>query len=338
MPKIASSQVQCANSGQTDTIHTYSYPYSPGSGDTKYRGTRLLLARNAPELVPFETMVRLIEVVGSLNIDLVSTTPRVPGPGETLQASSFSTGFGGKGANQAVACVRMLDDHVRSSGNAVRMVGAVGKDQFGDDFISQLKSEGISPAAVRSVDGLTTGSTIIIVEQSTGENRILFTPAANFSLKPNFVDAQPGLQPGHGLVVFQLEIPFDTVLAGLRTAKQLGKETVFNPAPAKPLPGATYKVIDHLIVNESEASILSGTSEGNLAASLDHVAQSFINKGVTTVVITLGSKVCLQIQFNVDLIFCVLIAHLFIFYREFTGYLMCKFRPTKLAVLWVLAR
>lgn len=152
-------------------------------------------------------MGRLIEVVGSINIDLVSTTPRVPGPGETLQASSFSTGFGGKGANQAVASARLLDEHARSSGRAVRMVGAVGKDQFGEDSLKQLRTEGIDPTAVRTVENLKTGSTIIIVEETTGENRILFTPAANFDFKPEHVQ----FQSGPSLVVLQLEIPFETV-------------------------------------------------------------------------------------------------------------------------------
>lgn len=151
--------------------------------------------------------MRPIEVVGSLNIDLVSTTARVPGPGETLQASSFSTGFGGKGANQAVAAARLLDEHARSSGKAVRIVGAVGRDQFGEDFLKQLKTEGIDSSDVRVVDTAKTGSTIIVVEESTGENRILFTPAANFDFEPSHVQ----LLPDPSLVVLQLEIPFQTV-------------------------------------------------------------------------------------------------------------------------------
>lgn len=159
-------------------------------------------------------MGRLIEVVGSLNIDLVSTTSRMPGPGETLQASSFTTGFGGKGANQAVAAARLLAQNAPSSGTVVHMVGAVGKDQFGDDFLKQLKVEGIVPSAVRAIDSQRTGSTVIIVEESSGENRILFTPAANFEIKPEHIK----LQAIPSLVVFQLEIPFETVRAAIHSS------------------------------------------------------------------------------------------------------------------------
>ena len=261
-------------------------------------------------------MPRPIEVVGSLNIDLVTTTSRVPNPGETFQASSFFTGFGGKGANQAVAAARLSGEHPKDgsapSGN-VRMVGAVGGDQFGEDALAALKREGIDSSAVRVVQEQKTGSTVIIVEEGSGENRILFTPGANFEVTPEYVKS--GIGESAGIAVFQLEIPFDTVrllvavasrntgsdtsqvIQGLRIAKEAGKETMLNPAPARVIPDDAYKYIDHLIVNETEASVLSGVPEGQLQSEssvLHSAARQFVDKGVRSVIITLGSKVCLQ--------------------------------------------
>lgn len=145
-----------------------------------------------------------IEVVGSLNIDLVTVTPRPPSAGETLRATSFSTGFGGKGANQAVACARLSLPDTR-----VRMVGAVGDDQFGSDFLKHLGNEGINADAVRVVEGKKTGTSLIIVEEGSGENRILFSPGANDNVTPETVTLREDAEKG--FVVLQLETPFASV-------------------------------------------------------------------------------------------------------------------------------
>ncbi|KAI9721694.1 MAG: hypothetical protein M1828_005062 [Chrysothrix sp. TS-e1954] len=232
-------------------------------------------------------MVRLVEVIGSLNIDLVTQTPRIPGPGETLRASSFSTGFGGKGANQAVACARLLPPSSGHGADRVCMLGALGSDQFGKDFREQLKKEGIDATGVLKKEHEKTGSTVIIVEENTGENRILFTPAANDRLRPE--DIELADRRG-GLVLLQLEIPLETVTDALRAAKASGKETVLNPAPAVPLPDEVYQLTTHLILNETEACVLSGIRSEELVASLDKAAEHFFMKGVHTVVITLGAQ------------------------------------------------
>lgn len=231
---------------------------------------------------------RLIEVVGSLNIDLVTTTSRMPGPGETLAASGFSTGFGGKGANQAVAAAR-LSRLTKDSAQPVRMIGAVGDDQFGRDFLEHLDKEGINSDAVKVKAGSKTGTAVIIVEEQTGENRILFSAGANDEVGPENIDFKPNTS---GIAVFQLETPLPTVLHAIKQATVAGKETILNPAPATPLPDAMYRHLSHLVLNESEASILSGISEEELSKSLDKAAQYFIDREVVTVLITLGSKVC----------------------------------------------
>jgi ribokinase len=146
-----------------------------------------------------------IAVIGSLNIDFITRTPRVPGPGETLTSNSFSTGFGGKGANQAVACARLA-----SEGTKVAMVGNVGDDGFGRDYFEALGKEGIDARGVTTVKGETTGAANIIVEEETGENRIMFTPGANNSYAKE--KKEWDLVPRDaGVVVFQLEIPMEVV-------------------------------------------------------------------------------------------------------------------------------
>lgn len=147
-----------------------------------------------------------IAVIGSLNIDFITRTPRVPGPGETLTANSFSTGFGGKGANQAVACARLA-----SKGTKVAMVGNVGDDGFGNDYFEALGKEGINADGVRKVKGQTTGAANIVVEEETGENRIMFTKGANFAFSESKDEKWDLVPKDAGVVVCQLEIPMEVV-------------------------------------------------------------------------------------------------------------------------------
>ena len=152
-----------------------------------------------------------ISVVGSLNVDLVARVPRVPSAGETLTASGFETGHGGKGANQAIACARLS----RSARQApkdddgsvhVRMIGAVGDDQFGREFRDALQKDGIDVEGVKVVESDKTGVAFILVEDATGENRIIVSPGANYK-----VDERPLLGENTTLAVFQLEIPIEVV-------------------------------------------------------------------------------------------------------------------------------
>ena len=154
---------------------------------------------------------RQIAVIGSLNVDFITRTSRVPNGGETLTANSFDTGNGGKGANQAVACARLADKHVK-----VAMVGNVGDDTFGSDYFQALQAEGIDTSKIRKLTGQKTGIANIIVEDSTGENRILLAPNANhaFSAEPS---AEWDMVPEEAdMVIFQLEIPLPVVSTSLR--------------------------------------------------------------------------------------------------------------------------
>lgn len=142
-----------------------------------------------------------VAVIGSLNIDFITRTSRLPHPGETFAALSFDTGFGGKGANQAVACARLAGSDV-----SVRMVGRVGDDSFGRDYFEALEKEGIDAWGVQMLKGEKTGVTNIIVEEASGENRILFVGNAN----ERFGETEELIMEGD-VVVFQLEIPLKTV-------------------------------------------------------------------------------------------------------------------------------
>lgn len=239
----------------------------------------------------------IITIIGSLNTDLVTVTSRIPSGGETLTASSFSTGPGGKGANQAVACARLSrPKSLASSGSevTVQMIGAVGSDEFGFRLISGLEKDGIETSCINVVDGQSTGVAVILVEELSGENRILLSPGANHSLLPEHFRVVESLGVERPeLVILQLEIPLETALSVIRTAEKANIPVLLNPAPAVELPAEVFKSIDHLILNESEAAILSGYDSASFdKADMDwgSITDRFLQKGVKNVVVTLGEK------------------------------------------------
>lgn len=209
-----------------------------------------------------------------------------------MTSHSFDTGSGGKGANQAVACARLSRrrDAVEQGDVLVRMVGAVGDDIFGHELVKGLKEDGIDTSGVMVKKGEKTGVSTIIVEEQTGENRILFSPNANYTLQPE--DFTSLHDPLPDVIVLQLEISLATVLQILKTAHDNDVPVIFNPAPAIPLPDHAYKCITHLIVNESEASILSGDESGKALSHKDlpDIANHFRSLGVRNVIVTLGSE------------------------------------------------
>lgn len=153
----------------------------------------------------------VISVIGSLNVDLVTRTPRVPVAGETLTSESFNIGWGGKGANQAVACARLSRTQQQASSSAasdveVRMVGAVGDDEFHLGFLKALQADGLKTDSIQILKGKKTGVAVITVETSTGENRIMFCPGANYDVEEkDLVDADANV------ALFQLELPLNVV-------------------------------------------------------------------------------------------------------------------------------
>ncbi|KAI0479020.1 Ribokinase-like protein [Xylariaceae sp. FL0804] len=242
-----------------------------------------------------KTRAPVITVLGSLNIDLVSYVPHHPLPGETLTSTSFAVSPGGKGANQAVACAKLsrsraapVDDDNEAA--RVRMVGAVGADSYGETLRENLRAHGVDVSGVTASPGLKTGVAIIIVDQPTGQNRIVLSPEANHSFTAEQFRELPAPRPD--LLIMQLEIPLPAVLAALAAARRADVPVLLNPAPAQPLPEEAYQGLAHLVVNETEAAILTGVPEAELAteSGLERVARLFAARGVAHVVVTLGGR------------------------------------------------
>ena len=190
-------------------------------------------------------MTPRVTVVGSLNMDLVVRTPRIPQPGEAIIGSGFHTVPGGKGANQAVAAARL--------GAKVSMVGRVGRDAFGETLLAGLASDGIDAAFVIQDPDSPTGLALIAVDDG-GQNSIVVASGANVRLSPGGVDrAEPAIADA-GVVLTQLEIPIDAVTRCAEVAHDHGVRVVLNPAPARPLPAALLSLVDVLVSNESEAA------------------------------------------------------------------------------------
>ncbi|KZZ89812.1 ribokinase [Ascosphaera apis ARSEF 7405] len=259
-------------------------------------------------------MVASIRIIGSLNVDMVTVTPRFPGPGETLTATSFNILAGGKGANQAVACGRQSrklpkdnEEPAKSDVN-VEMIGAVGgKDgQYTTILEPVLSRSGVSSSNVKVVENDHTGVAVITVDSSAGgENRILFSPGANYSgMQPTpEVLSRCLAEPMPDILVMQCEIPTETVIAilrGVNAMKRDGKcatQVVFNPAPAPEdgLPADAWGAVDHLVLNETEAELMAPkdipaeVGEVGGQGRREEIAKYYHGLGVRTVIVTLGS-------------------------------------------------
>jgi ribokinase len=191
-------------------------------------------------------------VVGSVNTDLVVVTDRLPAAGETVTGGEFSRHGGGKGANQAVAAARL--------GAQVTMVGAVGRDPFGDEALELLEREGIDTAAVARAEA-PTGVALINVD-AAGENQIAVAPGANEALDPDAVE-RAVRSAGPGVVLLSQEVSEAAVLAGARAA---AGPIVLNPAPVRRLPDELAALGPILTPNAGEARALTGEDDPEAAA------------------------------------------------------------------------
>ncbi len=221
-----------------------------------------------------------IVVVGSANVDLTTFTDRFPRPGETVFGNEFQLGFGGKGANQAVAA--------RKCGARVSMVARVGDDLFGPATIANFDAQGIDTTHVRLTPGVASGVAPIFVDPA-GQNRILVVKGANDHLLPRDIDDAADLVRHADCIVLQLEIPLETVYYTLRLARRHGIRTILNPAPGQALELREIAVADYVIPNETEAEALSGkpvTKVEEARACADVLLQA----GVPRVIVTLGAN------------------------------------------------
>ena len=221
-----------------------------------------------------------IAVVGSANIDLTTFTNQFPKPGETIFGQRFDLGFGGKGANQAVAA--------RLCGAEVFMVARVGSDLFGPATIENFRKQGIDPAHVKQVEGVSTGVAPIFVEPN-GQNRILVVKGANDELKPTDVGAAAEMLKTADCIVLQFEIPLETVYYTIEFARKHGIRCILNPAPAQPVDLDALKDLDYFVPNESEAETITSCPVKNVADA-QICAGKLVAGGIRRVIITLGAN------------------------------------------------
>ena len=221
-----------------------------------------------------------IAVVGSANIDLTTFTDQFPRPGETIFGKEFHLGFGGKGANQAVAA--------QLCGAHVSMVARVGDDLFGPATVHNFTAHGIYAGHVHITPGVSSGVAPIFVD-SGGQNRILVVKGANDRLSPADVDAAADVLRSCDCIVLQLEVPVETVYYTLRFARQHGIRSILNPAPGQSLDLTQVANADYVIPNETEAEKLSGMPVGNLHEARA-CAVHLLQNGLRRVIVTLGEN------------------------------------------------
>ncbi|XP_074898990.1 ribokinase isoform X1 [Buteo buteo] len=232
-------------------------------------------------------MAAEVVVVGSCMTDLVSLTTQLPRAGETILGHKFFIGFGGKGANQCVQSARL--------GAKTSLICKVGKDSFGNDYVENLKKNGISTAFVGQTTDAATGTASIIVN-SEGQNVIVIVPGANLLL--NFEDLKRASDVicKARVVVCQLEITPAVSLEALKMARASGVKTLFNAAPAlADLDPQFYTHSDIFCCNETEAEILTGIPVGNLEDA-EKVGCMLLERGCKLVIVTLGAEGCMMIS------------------------------------------
>ncbi len=229
-----------------------------------------------------------IIVVGSLNMDLIVRTPRIPAPGETILGHTFSTAPGGKGANQAVAAAKL--------GAPVKLIGRVGADDFGKQLRSQLNAVGVDAQFVFEDAQAATGVALISVDDQ-GQNSIIVAPGANGRVTRQDVDSAREAIRAARVVIAQLEIPLDSVTYALRVAHDAGALTILNPAPARQLSSELLQNVDVIVPNETEAAQLTGIPVHDFD-SATQAAHALQQMSARTVIITLGEKGALWLNEN----------------------------------------
>lgn len=216
--------------------------------------------------------------VGSLNADLVVRVPRFPQPGETISGSDLQIIPGGKGANQAVAAARQ--------GTSISMLGRVGNDSFGPELINNLKQNNVDTSHVQIDSQSATGTAIIVVD-ANGQNNIVLSPGGNGQVSPADVTAVSFLD--YKLLLLQLEIPIEAVLAAAQRARESGLRVLLNPAPARSLPEELISLSDFVLPNETELSLLTNQSVHDIS-SAEKAAKTLLERGAQNVIVTLGAN------------------------------------------------
>lgn len=220
-----------------------------------------------------------ILVIGSLNMDLIVSTPHIPVLGETVLGSGFTTAPGGKGANQAVAASRL--------GGEVSMVGCVGYDIFGKDLLANLKANKVSTDNVKLIENCPTGVAVIVLKDE--DNFIIVDSGANYKLTTAMIDALEEEIKNSSMLMIQLETPMETVERAVALANKHGVKVLLNPAPAAKLSDELLSRVDIIMPNESECEFITGIQVDNVDEA-ERAVDYLRNKGIKQVAITMGSK------------------------------------------------
>lgn len=197
-------------------------------------------------------------VVGSINMDLIINTNKVPAQGETFLGNEFKTLPGGKGANQAIAAAKL--------GAEVNMIGAVGDDAFGKELLSNLSKEEINTDVITTVPKVSSGIANILL--TNRDNRIIVVPGANYDMTPELVSQYKDRIISSDVVLLQLEVPIHTVLHTLNIAYEHHVPVILNPAPYQQLPDLLLEKVTYLTPNEIEADALMKESSSRLENKL----------------------------------------------------------------------
>ncbi|ODN01830.1 Ribokinase [Orchesella cincta] len=226
-----------------------------------------------------------IVVVGSLFMDLISYTERIPVPGETIVGTDFQTGYGGKGANQCVAASRL--------GTKCAFVGKLGNDVYGKQYYDNMVKEGVNVNYIKIEDKVPTGVASIIVGAADGQNIIVCVFGATGLVTPAFVEEAEPLIANSKVVVVQLEIAVESSFRALQLAKKHSVKSIFNVAPGvKDLPREMLSITDILCLNETEAEIVTGLSNIHDRESAESAIEKLRNEFQcqNSIIITLGSE------------------------------------------------
>lgn len=225
-------------------------------------------------------MGKPIVVFGSFNVDLTSRSAGLPVPGQTLLGSAFKMGPGGKGSNQAVAAHR--------AGANVTMVAKVGCDLFADFIMKFYKGEGMNTDYILRDPVCETGCALIMVDEKTAQNKIVVVPGANARFTAEDIEHCRALIEGADSILFQHEVNLDAQRLAMEIAHTAGVRVVLNPAPACEIPDEVMAMVDIITPNETEAQLLTGVEVTSLEDA-ERAAKVFLDKGVKSVVITMGS-------------------------------------------------
>jgi ribokinase len=228
-------------------------------------------------------MAKRLLVVGSINLDLVASSRRIPLPGETVSGNTFHTFPGGKGANQAVAAGRL--------GAPVSMIGRIGNDAFGTQLRASLEAAGVDTKAVEVVP--TSSGIALITTAENGQNAIVVVAGANGELSPSQLEKHLGVIREAGIILAQLEIPLETIEYLASVARRENIPLMLDPAPARALPASLLASVDWLTPNETETMTLLQRDKTELRSDdLEDAAQQLLKQGSRNVLLKLGERGC----------------------------------------------